>query len=409
MKKHKWLNWLTFAGLFWTCFFLPIKTSLSNVGILILILSSLISFFLYGISTKPLRKTSFYTTTTLAIFLPILIGSSYAPDFSAALAQLSKCIFYALLPILLLRSDLDSKWLKSATLGLIVGCCSAMLYLLGINLFKFQESGLPLIKLLSYKYTGKVFMSPLGDMHPVYFGSYHLMMLLLVWHKEWPLRAALKWVVTIIILIGLLFVNSRIIFLIGLILLVAFILKNFSLKKGLLVLVGLGIMGIISIPLVKNTYVFNKLIKGSKWELSENINRSNTKKGQVADSRMSRWIISAELFKEKPLLGHGTASARPMLYEIYEQKGMEVSLKQQYDSHNQYLAYAIQYGVIGLGLLIIYFGSNLFYSIKTKNFLLFTFVIILAMLCMTENYLIRNMGINFAALFGSLLILRRYD
>jgi hypothetical protein len=37
------------------------------------------------------------------------------------------------------------------------------------------------------------------------------------------------------------------------------------------------------------------------------------------------------------------------------------------------------------------------------------FYLMIASICLTENYLIRNMGINFVALFGALFYLNDHD
>lgn len=410
MKDKAWIDRITYFSIVWTCVFLPLKTTISNAGLMLLLLSTLASFLLKGIRKEEFRKPVFYFSTTLALFIPIIIGTLYAPEADKAFAQLGKCVFYALVPLIFLRKDMNrTKAILWASRGLLIGVLGGVIYLLVRNMMAFAASDLPLEKLLSYNYTGKLFLAPIREMHPVYFGSYVLFSLVLLWRESFIGNHYAKILVSVVLIIGLIFLNSRIVFLIGLLFLGLAIFRGISLKRLLIVLGVVVLFIFLVLPTLRGTYVYNKLIEGSKWEMKENIASKNLDRDQTADSRMSRWLVSRDLFLKKPIFGHGTGSARDLLVEVYTEKNMKASLAQGYDSHNQYLGYAIEYGILGTVFLLLFFGTNIYKAIRSRFSLLLTFTLMIGLLCLTENYLIRNMGINFVALFGNLLILRQHD
>jgi len=407
-KTHFPAKW-TYASIFFAVVMLPWDTSLSNAGIIAIIPFSIISFIILGIAGNILRTSSFYLITTIALFLPVLIGTIYSNDLEGAIFQVSKAIFYLLVPLMLLRKDLQrEKLMKWMTIAMVIGMSSSMVYLLSRNLHTFLNSNLPWDKIFAYSFTGKKFLEPIPEMHPVYYGSYLLFFLVLLIGKANPIQKWLKWILVLLALVTVIFINSRIIFLIFLILgiLFWFRLPNIKLK------LYFGIGSLLSLALLawalQSTYVFNKVTKGTQWELSEQIGTPNLSKDQLADTRMSRWKVSLDIIWDKPIFGHGTGASRGILVETYRKNQMTTSVDQQYDSHNQYLGYAIDYGIFGLCFLLWYLIGNALESVRRKDVLLGSFTLIIFIICLTENYLIRNMGINFVAIMGAVLLINRF-
>jgi O-antigen ligase len=173
-----------------------------------------------------------------------------------------------------------------------------------------------------------------------------------------------------------------------------------------MVAIAFLLFAILLMPFLKGTYFYNKLVEGTQWELAVNINKPNTDKDHGADSRMSRWLVSSELIRERPLFGYGTGAGRELLSKAYKGHNMHASIRQGYDSHNQYLGYAINYGLVGFAFLFVFFVINFVAAFRKRDLARFLFFFLIGSLCLTENYLIRNMGINFVALFGSLYYYR---
>lgn len=404
MKSSKIISICSYCALFWAAFFLPLKTGLSNFGIIVLLGLSVVALLMGKLESKNLRSFYFFAGSTLALFIPIALGTLYAHDLGRAFFQWGKGIFLLLTPIIVLRTDLEfEKTLKYGSWGLVLGGILALLILIPINIIEFLEEGSSFRKLLGYDHTGLSFVAPLEKMHPVYLGSYFLFALVLLWQSSIRFPIVCKILFSAIFLIGIVFLNSRIIFLIGTLLFLFSALKNMSLKWGIISVLGAFIFLLLIRPSLQKTYLYNKLTKGTLWELTENIGAQNLDVDQTSDSRMSRWLVSIDLFKEKPVLGHGTGSSRQLLEREYKARNMNASLQAGYDSHNQYLGFAVEYGVLGLLFLVQFVVVNLIASIKSDSFMHFCFIFIVAGVCLTENYLIRNMGINFTAFWGFIM------
>ena len=135
MRDGRWLETLLYVGLFWTCLMLPFKTTLSNLGLFVM-LAALVGLVLYrGIAANNLKMPSFYLGSTLALYIPLLLGTIYTPYPEAAQLQLVKCIFFLLLPLILLCKDLErDKMLLWSSWGLIIGGTCSALYLQSLNL-----------------------------------------------------------------------------------------------------------------------------------------------------------------------------------------------------------------------------------------------------------------------------------
>ena len=409
-KNHTLLSWLTEASIFCATFFLPLKTGLSNAGLIGLLATTLVAFIRYGVLSVGERPIWGYLKLPWLLFLPLLIGAFYTQYPENLTGQLSKMIFYLLVPLVLFRKDLNkNRSIEVAATGLLLGAAVSSVYLLTFNFLEFSEAGTPIRRLLSYSYTGKKFVSPLPEMHQVYLGSYYLFALVLLWQSKIKAFPLLKWAGTLLLLTAILFVNSRSILaltaLFGVTIVYRILGRNYVLG---LIAVAIALF-FLATPFLKDTYVYKKFSDGTLWEFKENIGTHNTDDEINSDSRMSRWIASWEIYKERPLLGYGTGSARELLLQSYAEKGMQVSLRQQYDSHNQFLAYAIEFGAPGIAAILCFFVANLWVAWRRPDALLGFFIVMILVICLTENYLIRNMGINFVALWTTILHLKKDD
>jgi len=346
-----------------------------------------------------LRQYKFYLISPLALYVPFLIGTIYTSSYGQALDELERCVFYLLAPIILLRSDLSQKkTLEVAASALILGSGLCLIYLHTINFTRFFESGTNIKGLLAYNFTGKRFVAPLKDMHPVYLGSYFVMLLAILWNLEHKIKRTLKTVVVLLVLLSIVFLNSRTIFIcLFIVILIHGILYYSRVKHYLWIgLVTIMVLGVS----IKRTYVYNKLVKGTFWELTDNVATEGLDSKKVGDSRMARWKVAVEVIKQRPVFGHGTGAERECLTEAYQQRSMDVSYEQQFNAHNQYLGYAIDFGVFGLLFLCVFLLINITLAIKHRDMGYFTFIVIISACCLTENYLTRNMGVNFVVIFG---------
>lgn len=134
---------------------------------------------------------------------------------------------------------------------------------------------------------------------------------------------------------------------------------------------------------------FNGEIKTTNW------NGLNT--------RAAIWHCAWDEIKKQPILGGGIGSSQHNLMENYATHNFHFAIKSNYNSHNQYLDVLLTNGFVGLFVFLLFLGGLIYFSTKENNWLLFGFVIIFIISCLTENILSRNQGVMVVALFLSLL------
>lgn len=398
---------ITKASLFIAVFSLPLKTTISNLGILVLCFTSVVSFVQYGVEISRLKEVKFYTSSTILLYVPLVLGLLYAPDLGDAFDELERTIFFLIAPMVILRKDLSPhSAIKTATWGLLIGSLLCIIFLHSSNLYRYffvEDRG---GGLLSYYYTGNSFVAPLIDMHPVYLGSYFLMLAVLLGEKIIALKKFFAWVVFFLLGLTILFLSSRIVFLAGTIWATFIFFSKMKVRARVITTMVFLLGGLLFFTAGRKTYVYNKLVKGAIWELGNNTNSSNIDSKKKSDSRMARWNASLQVVMERPMFGHGTGTEQSKLLEVYSKTKMQISKEKQFNAHNQFLGYALQFGFVGVLMLICYFGLNYKNSLAEPNIPLLGFCIIVFCCCLTENYLIRNMGVNFVAIFGSILHLK---
>ena len=120
---------------------------------------------------------------------------------------------------------------------------------------------------------------------------------------------------------------------------------------------------------------------------------------------MARWSLELELIEKFPFTGYGTGSEKDILKEKYFENKFYLSYLLELNAHNQYLSFLINTGIAGLLLYVyvLYFGFK--EAIKRRDFLLLSFMIIIAVVSVSENILDVNKGILFYAFFYSFLLL----
>jgi O-antigen ligase len=125
----------------------------------------------------------------------------------------------------------------------------------------------------------------------------------------------------------------------------------------------------------------------------------------LTETRMKRWVLELELIKQSPWIGYGSGSEKQVLKNKYFEEKFYRSYLVELNAHNQYLSFLINTGIFGLLLYLFILGYGFSKAIKTRDFLLITFLILIAIVSVSENILDVNKGIFFYSFFASLLLL----
>ncbi len=124
------------------------------------------------------------------------------------------------------------------------------------------------------------------------------------------------------------------------------------------------------------------------------------------EPRLFLWESAWNVFKEKPLLGYGMSDAQAAFtiervknqdkeFEIYAQDKLIL------DCHNQYLQTSMEFGILGLLLLLFIYIYPIFIADKKRQF----FSIFAIFLCMFQSVFDMFITGTFSLLFGLIIIM----
>lgn len=212
--------------------------------------------------------------------------------------------------------------------------------------------------------------------HPPYWGFFINLSLIAIINEK-QIRKSSKLFFCFFSFLFLLFLSSRIALLVffGVILIELIINTQISKRTKLLtfiLLLGLGIfIG------NQSSYLIKKM-----------------KNNEGFENRLKLWKASIEAINEHYLFGSSVPEGRLLIKCFYEEENKIE--KENYDPHNQFLSFTINYGIIGLLLFIVF----LFYS-ESLNSLYIEFLLLIVVSFFTESILNRQMGVILFAFFIS--------
>ncbi len=145
----------------------------------------------------------------------------------------------------------------------------------------------------------------------------------------------------------------------------------------------------------------NKII----WEFD------NYKKGRDFNghSVVMRWAYlktAVHIFADNFWLGVGTGDLQEAFDTQYNLEKSMLTDSHRLRAHNQYVTYAVSFGVFGLCWILIYLIYPFFKSKERISILYLAFFIIIALSMLTEDTLESQAGIVFFSFFNSILLLQ---
>lgn len=144
-------------------------------------------------------------------------------------------------------------------------------------------------------------------------------------------------------------------------------------------------------------------IFSGKYTSTENIEKSTAK------DRLSIWKNTLELSSENLWFGVGTGDAKVELKKKYKENGYKFLSENGRNAHNVFLQTLLETGVFGLLSIVLIFISILYFSIKNRNLLLFSFMIIIFANFLVENMMSRLAGIYFYSFFVNFLVFSKIE
>ena len=179
----------------------------------------------------------------------------------------------------------------------------------------------------------------------------------------------------------------------------------FKLKNSKSILLGVGVLLLLSTP-------FSKKIIENNYTLKENIRQVrafvSSPFSEVVERdaiRVSVYRCSYLLIKEAVVFGYGVGGVKDKLLNCYIDNEFRAASSYKLNSHNYFLHLWLSSGALTLFAFLFFIFKNLIQSVKRKQLLYFLFIIILLFNLLTENTLFRSHGVVFFSIFNSFLYL----
>ncbi len=362
-----------------------------------------------------LNKNTFkpvFTLRTLVLqsaFFVTILSTIYTINYPEAFHEWGKQITIFLLPLLFCLNPLDiKKYRPQLFLAFALVCTATIIYLYFDAIITLRYYSLPFRTLFSGAFTNHNFSEPI-NMHATFFSMQVMLALtymLYVLIKERSLYTRLFYLAcSVVLTAGLIQLSSKSIFVVLLIIiniaLPLFLLKGAARLKyivGAAAFSVLLVIGILNSSTLKERFV---------TELKQDMSKQAV--GEVEDGRLARWDVAAGLITKAPVIGYGAGSEIGLLQQSFFNKKLYNSYLFRLNAHSQYLSFLLKSGIIGLAVYLatLVFGFSI--SIKKKDLLFFTFMLLVAAVSLSENLLDVDKGIFFYAFFFTFFIFSNED
>lgn len=348
-------------------------------------------------SIKPI-----FTLRTLvlqAVFWVTVIGTTYTINRDGAFKDWGLYVPILLFPILFCLNPIDlKKYQPQLFLAFSMGCAATVLYLYFDAFHTIFYYHLPISSILAPAFTNQNFSVPI-DMHATFFSMQLMIALVYVLSrlvKEWQTTNKLILSICFLILAaGIIQLSSKSVvvalFLVINIAFPVFVLKGKARKRFVMA------SGFVFILLAIGVLSSHGFRARYFTELKEDLSKPTV--GETTDPRLSRWQISVDLIKQKPLTGYGAGSETGLLDDQYFAKKYYRSYLNNLNAHNEYLSFMIKTGIWGLAVYLAVLAFGFKKAMQKKDIIFFSFMMLLAVVSLSENILDVDKGVMFYSFF----------
>ena len=132
--------------------------------------------------------------------------------------------------------------------------------------------------------------------------------------------------------------------------------------------------------------------------------RLNNPNGGSLSQRLEYTRASFHLIRKHPLFGVGTGDVATAYQQAYEELQSPLELQHRHKAHNQYLAIAVAFGLLGLALFLVALLLPYLKERRCRTYLYTIFLVIALLSMLPEDTLETQAGASWFAFFNSLLI-----
>ncbi len=349
------------------------------------------------------RVQSLYFFVSTAFYFCMLVSLIYSSDFKTGfdfLVANSYLILYPLLVFFFVR-DLSPRDVNLIMCAFILGCI-----LLGVYIhFLFFNAGL-YTDFRGAEYNDLPFRTVLSDnkFHPTYVSMWFLFCALYLLKVLFGTGTGILRRVLILLSISFFIISAVLlsvkITIIAFVFSVMILLFHFV-KSKLVFMASCLVLGLVFVLAIYN-------VSFMKARFIDEFNSTELKPpvGLHTNSlnmRVGIYQCAWEVFKTNWLAGTGIGDAQSELNNCYASFDTNAYKESVYNTHNNYFAFAVAIGSIGLSFFVFMLIFHLLQSIKYGNLLFLSFLVFIMICLLGENILSRNPGVVFYSLFCAVL------
>ena len=391
MYKNVTRNILFYSSLL-VAFLIPLSHKITIYAIMLFVLSWLLSGQWLYTAEVAIKKPVFIIIVTF--FFLHLVGLLYSSNMHAGWFDIEVKFSLILFPLVFFLSDtFDIEKREKQLLAFVIGTALAMIICVISALYMylmFNENNFSYMKLSLFH-------------HPTYFAMYiSFSVAVIMYHffySEIAINKLLKSLFIILIILFAVFIymlSSKAGIIIFFIALLAMSLPAlFKKNKRMLVFLILLFAGF---------QIWFSLTQNSRFHVMVSSVQNAEKNVTTEESSGVRVLVyetALDLIKSNYAIGVGTGDIKNELMKEYKVRNMNGAIEKKLNVHNQFLETLLGQGIAGITLLLLLFLIPLINSLHTKNWLLMTFVIIVALNFIFESMLNTQAGVVFFAFFYS--------
>lgn len=425
MPKQKVFQNIPYFLLFTLSFFPVMKANIASM-IAICYLTTTLVFYWNNFKTRFNELGLKPLIANCGFYILLVISIGYSDDYLIAFKTLQASILLLFFPIITLYflPRIEKKTMEYFSYGFIISVFVLLLYFFNLlvdalevdRIYKLSEKGFikQLKALNTYPYEfvlSKAFkhLDVLFESHKVYLSLQFLVAIvlsinLIVKHKANRLRKVVLVFLISMFTVAIIYTQAITTVLTLFLLIITFPFFYFkgSFKKivflGLIIIFGFFSLnsGFFKTYSNKNTTSVIKLLRS----ISEN----NLEEG--TDKRIYIYSCSVQSIRNSVIFGYGIGDVQNKLNSCYEDSDYVVaeyeSVGSNINSHNYYLNLWLAGGIITLLFFLFMLIHNLQVAIKSNSFCYGFFLLIFAIGLLTENILVRMLGVFLFVILNSL-------
>jgi O-antigen ligase len=345
------------------------------------------------------------TVVLQSVFLVTVISTLYTINPSHAFIEWEMDLPILLFPLILCFNPLNLKKYKPQLLFVFALCCTATILYLYVDAFiTIRYYKMPLPSIISPAFTNHNFSEPI-DMHATFFSmqiAIALVYLLYVLISE-KLTLTNKIIYAFccfVLTAGIIQLSSKSVF-VALFLVLNIAFPYFmvrGLQRKVYLLISASVFCLIVLCIFNSHALKNRFLLELKEDLSPSF------AGQTVEPRLERWKIAVKLIGKSPVIGYGAGSEIQLLQEQYFAKQFYSSYIHRLNAHNEYMSFMLKSGIWGLAVYLATLVYGFKKAVRKRDMVFFSFMVIIAVVSLSENVLDVDKGVMFYSFFLSFFI-----